>query len=93
MQIATRIEVDIFAERLKPGGRLPSVRDFAFVLNVNPNTVQRALNELEEKGLIFTERTNGKFVTEDKKLINHHRKKYAEKITKEYKNKIREIGL
>lgn len=93
MQIATRIEVDIFAERLKPGDRLPSVRDFAFVLNVNPNTVQRALNELEEKELIFTERTNGKFVTEDKKLIDHYRRKYAEEITREYKNKMREIRL
>ena len=69
------------------------MRDFALALNVNPNTMQRALNELEEEGLIFTERTTGKFVTEDKKLIDRYRKKYAKEITEEYKNKMREIGF
>lgn len=69
------------------------MRDFAYKTKVNPNTVQRALNELEDEELIFTERTNGKFITNDQKLVAKHRKIYATKLTKEYKAKMKEIGL
>ena len=69
------------------------MRDFACDLQVNPNTVQRALGELENEKLIFTKRTNGKFITEDQKLITKHREMYAKKLTKEYKAKMKEIGL
>ena len=69
------------------------MRDFALQFKVNPNTVQRALNELENEQLIYTERTNGKYITDDNRLIAHHRKRYAEELTKEYKNKMKEIGF
>ena len=69
------------------------MRDFALRFQVNPNTAQRALGELEDEGLIYTERTNGKYITDDEKLIAHHRKRYAAELTKEYKNKMREIGF
>ena len=46
-----------------PGARLPSVRELAIRAQVNPNTMQRALQQVEDEGLIYTERTNGKFVT------------------------------
>ena len=55
--------------------------------------MQKALNELEEEKLIFTERTNGKYVTENIRLIEYYRRKYAEKLTKEYKEKMKEIKI
>ena len=60
---------------------------------VNPNTMQRALTELEELGLIYTERTNGKFVTTDEQLIATHRKQSAERLTKEYLDAMESIGV
>ena len=53
----------------KCGDKLPSVREFATTFKVNPNTMQKALAELESMDLIYTERTNGKYVTENKELI------------------------
>lgn len=78
---------------MKPGEKLPSVRDFALQLKVNPNTVQKAMNMLEMEKLIFTERTNGKFITKDENLIKLCREDYARQLTKDYKNKMKEIGL
>lgn len=66
--------VEQFTEKIINGvyekeSKLPSVREFALITNVNPNTVARALTYLEEKNLIETRRTNGKFVTDDEKII------------------------
>lgn len=83
----------MFAGRLKPGDKLPSVRDFACAFQVNPNTVQKALSELEMEKLIFTERTNGKYITMDKRMIDKSRKKYAKELTKEYQSKMKAIGF
>lgn len=69
------------------------MRDFSLELKVNPNTLQRALAELENEGLVYTERTNGKYITDDQKLILRHRKNYADSLTREYKRKLKEIGL
>lgn len=81
----------MFAGKLKPGDKLPSVRDFARDFQVNPNTVQKALNELEAEKLIFTERTNGKYVTKNRRLIDKARDQYAAELTREYQNKMRAI--
>lgn len=64
-QLIGQLEQDIASGALPPGARLPSVRELAAELGVNPNTVQRALQELERQGLLFTQRTSGRFVTED----------------------------
>ena len=63
------IYLQIIRKEYKPYDRLPSVRELSLVFEVNPNTVKKALLELEETGLIFTERTNGKFVTGDMEVI------------------------
>lgn len=55
--------------------------------------MQRALTELEELGLVYTERTNGKFVTIDEKLISTYRKQSAERLTKEYLDAMESIGV
>ena len=74
------------------GSRLPSVRELASIARVNANTMQKALQELEEQQLIFTERTNGKFVTEDAKLIARHKKRLATKVAKAYLADTQKIG-
>ena len=69
VQLVEKIRLDIISGKLKLGEKIPSVRKFALEARVNPNTMQKALVELEEEGLLYTERTNGKYVTDNKKLI------------------------
>lgn len=76
-QIASQLELAIITAELLPGERLPPVRDFAAIAQVNPNTMQRALSELEETGLIYTERTSGRYVTTDREHIRHCREQLA----------------
>jgi len=70
IQIIEFVKLEIISGRLKKEDKIPSVREYALIFKVNPNTVQKALSELEQEGLIYTERTNGKFVTNDETLIN-----------------------
>lgn len=70
-----------------------SVRDWALQEKVNPNTMQKALSELEAVGLILTERTNGKFVTTDLELIRICKQKEARRIADDFYEKMSCIGL
>ena len=92
-QISQILKIKIISGEYPPGDRLPSVRDLALLLKANPNTVQRALSELETDGLIYTERTNGKFVTEDGGLISKYKSEYANSITREYFESMQKIGF
>ena len=69
-QLIAQIKVGIVSGAFPPGERLPSVRDLATEAGVNPNTMQRALTELERDGLVYSQRTAGRFVTEDKTMID-----------------------
>lgn len=93
IQLVEQIKINIISGNLKPMERLPSVRDLALQTKVNPNTMQKALSELEETGLIFTERTNGKFVTADTALIAHHKKEYAEALARRYLQNMENAGF
>ena len=68
-QLLEQILFLIVSGQYPPGSKLPSVRDLASEASVNPNTMQRALTELERSGLIYSQRTSGRFVTEDKAMI------------------------
>lgn len=70
VQLVEQIRIKIISGQYKMNEKLPSVRDFATMVKVNPNTVQRALLELEKEGIIYTESTSGKFVTNDERIIN-----------------------
>ena len=70
-QLVERLQVQIVSGYYPPGGKLPSVRELASVAAVNPNTMQKAFAELERGGLIITQRTNGRSVTEDAELIQN----------------------
>ena len=93
IQIVEQLKIYIISEKISPGERLPSVRDLALQMKVNPNTMQKALGELEQLNLIYTERTNGKFVTNDKKLIYNYKKKYAESLSNKYFASMENIGF
>ena len=93
IQLVEILKKEIIKGILEPGERIPSVRDLAFKLKVNPNTLQKALGELEEMKLIYTERTNGKFVTNDYKLINKFKEKYANKLVDKFINDMKSIGM
>jgi len=93
IQLVEQLKKQIIAGIIPPGSRLPSVRDLAAMTKVNPNTMQKALTYLEELKLIYTERTNGKFVTNDKKLLDKFKEKYAIELLKEYFTNMQSIGL
>ena len=79
-QLIQQIKVGIVAGVFPPGERLPSVRELATEAGVNPNTMQRALAELERDGLVYSQRTAGRFVTEDKEMIQIGRASCRERV-------------
>ena len=82
IQIVERIEMDIISGKYKPGDKLPSVRDLAAEAAVNPNTMLKAFTELERTGLVFSQRTTGRFITEDTSMIDELKSTLAkDKIT------------
>ena len=93
IQLVEMIRVDIVSGKFEKGQRLPSVRELALTMKVNPNTMQKALAELEDEKLIYTERTNGKYVTEDEKLIEKVKKKLAQEKVNNYLNSMKSIGI
>lgn len=93
IQLVEMIRIDIVSSKFEKGQRLPSVRELALMMKVNPNTMQKALAELEDEKLIYTERTNGKYVTEDEKLIEKVKKKLAQEKVNNYLNSMKNIGI
>ena len=93
IQLVEMIRIDIVSGKFEKGQRLPSVRELALMMKVNPNTMQKALAELEDEKLIYTERTNGKYVTEDEKLIEKVKKKLAQEKVNNYLNSMKNIGI
>lgn len=93
IQLLEYIKIYIISGTFKCGEKLPSVRDFAIIFKVNPNTMQKALIELEEQGLIYTERTNGKYVTKDEKIIEKLKDEYALTLAKSYLEGMKRIGF
>ncbi len=91
-QLVERLKAKILAGIYPPGGHLDSVRDLAAAVGVNPNTMQRALAQLETEGLVRTERTAGRYVTEDTVLIERLRAATAEKFAAEFLEKMQGIG-
>ncbi len=93
IQLVEQIKISIISGEIASGERLPSVREWALKYKVNPNTMQKALVELENAGLVFTERTNGKFVTENNKLIETVRNNYAREVSEKYFSDMEKIGF
>ena len=93
LQIASFIERDILKGKYKAGDKLPSVREFASVADVNPNTMQKAFSELEKNNIVFSSRTSGRFVTEDEEIIQRRRVLLAKDYVNDFIVKMKEIGF
>lgn len=92
-QIIEYFELEIASGRLSAGDRIESIRALALFFKVNPNTVQKALNELERDGLIETDRTNGKFVTDKKDIIKKLRSELGRRYSVVFVEKTKTLGL
>ena len=93
IQLVEQLKIEIVSGKLKSGERLPSVRELALTVKVNPNTMQKALVELENEGLVYTERTNGKYVTNNKELIEKIKKELAKEKVNNYLESMQNIGI
>lgn len=92
-QILEKIQMQIVSGFYNPGDKLPSVRELAAQASVNPNTMQKALTELERSGLIVTQRTSGRIVTEDIKMITEVQKSLALQQLKDFLEKMEASGF
>ena len=93
LQIMDDIKQQIVSGRLKPGDKLASVRDLAMQYGVNPNTVQKALSELEWENLLYTMRTAGRYVTEDAALIAALREQLAGERIIKFLDELEQLGF
>ena len=91
-QLVEQIKLGIVSGNLLPGERLMSVRDMATEAGVNPNTMQRALQELERDGMVYSQRTAGRFVTENMKVIERAKKKFAEEQIRSFLEAMKTLG-
>ena len=92
-QLMEQLTMAIIAGDYPAGARLPSVRDIALEAGVNPNTVQRALSELEREGLIYSQRTAGRFVTEDIDSIEQAKRRLADEKAAEFLAAMEKLGF
>ena len=93
LQIIERVQMDVITGRYQPGDKLPSVRDLAQEAAVNPKTMQKALSELERSGLIYSQRTSGRFITEDKELIHQMKKELAAAEVSAFVAHMKQLGI
>ncbi len=92
-QLAEQVRLDIISGLYQPGSKLPSVRELAAQAKVNPNTMQKALAELERSGLVHSMRTSGRFITEDTDMIKRIKEDLAADQIKEFLEKMSGMGF
>lgn len=92
-QLVEQIELRIISGVYTPGDKLESVREMAMDAGVNPNTMQKALAELERMELVFAQRTSGRFITEDLKVIEEAKKNIAVQEIGAFLEKMKKLGM
>ncbi len=92
-QLIEQLQMRIVTGIYPPGGRLESVRELANEASVNPNTMQRAMTELERQGLVFSQRTSGRFVTEDMETISSLRHSLAKEKIDDFLREMERLGF
>lgn len=91
-QIMLHIQLDIVSGKYAAGEKLPSVRELAADAAVNPNTMQKALTELERLGLVYSQRTSGRFITEDENMIQAIKQQLAQEQIHDFLQNMQRIG-
>jgi len=93
LQIMSNIRKQIASGIKKPGERIESVRELAIFYGVNPNTMQKALSELEREGYLFSERTTGRSVTTDTSLVEELKTLELNKVISTFVSEMKELGI
>ncbi|MFA9379042.1 MAG: GntR family transcriptional regulator [Lachnotalea sp.] len=91
-QLVDKLKMDIISGVYKAGDKIPSVRELAADASVNPNTMQKALVELERNGLVYSQRTSGRFITEDQNMIKDVKNQLAIEQIAEFFEKMQQLG-
>ena len=92
-QIIEQIKAGIITGDFPAGEKLPSVRDMASEAGVNPNTMQRAMAELEREGLVHSQRTSGRLVTDDESIILQAKRSLAMRHVEEFLSAMGALGF
>lgn len=92
-QLLEQIELKIISGEYPLGSRMKSVRELAAEAAVNPNTMQRALQELERNGLVITQRTAGRMITENEEFVKEIRERTAREQTARYLRIMKQLGI
>lgn len=92
IQLVEKIKLDIIRGVYRPGDKLPSVRELAAEASVNPNTMQKALSELERTQLVYSQRTSGRFITEDVSMIENIKKDLAKETIEQFFTSMKQLG-
>ena len=93
LQIMTHLKRQIVTGVLQPGDKVPAVRELAAELTINPNTVQRALSELEREGTVESRRGLGRYVTSEEGKIMAIKKEMAGELLERFIGGMRELGF
>lgn len=93
LQLIEQINSAIVSGYFKPSDKLPSVRDLAAEASVNPNTMQKALTELERSGLVYSNRTSGRYITSDLSLIKKLKQESAKDLVIGFLDKMKQLGF
>lgn len=93
LQIVEIMQLSIISGHYAPGDKLPSVRDLAQEAAVNPNTMQKALQELERTGLVYSKRTSGRFITEDASMIKELKSAVATEKIRDFLDSMHKLGF
>ena len=93
LQLMERIQQDIISGVYGPGDKLPSVRELALEASVNPNTMQKALSELERSGLVHSQRTSGRYITRDEQMLKQLKHDLAFQHIQEFMEKMKLLGF
>ncbi|GIN65724.1 putative HTH-type transcriptional regulator YhcF [Bacillus sonorensis] len=92
-QIAEQLLKKMVREEIKPGEKLPSVRELAVQTQVNPNTIQRTYNEMERMGVVETRRGQGTFVVENTEVIDELKREMRAEVIGQFVQSMEELGL
>lgn len=91
-QLVDKIKLSIVSGQLPPGEKMSTVRELAAEAKVNPNTMQRAFQELEREGLVFSQRSSGRFVTEDMEAIMKAKRDMAQEYIRSFIETMEKLG-
>lgn len=93
LQLLEQMKLRIITGEYPAGSQLPAVRDLAVQAGVNPNTMQKALSELEREGLVYSLRTSGRYVSEDTQLIENAKRETAGTAVKNFLCSMSDLGI